>query len=226
MYGNVVNMTTGRIYRKFNRVDNGTEWTIDTVRNEWAKKVDGRGRRLPLPELHIGMDFNVDKMAAIVHVIVDGNPLAIGELVDLQDTEQVIRVIQERYPEFAINMYPDSSGKNRSHANATSDTDIQLLRKAGFSVHVDSVNPPVRDRINAMNVAFCNSEGVRKYKVNSKTCPKYVQGLERQVYDPNSGEPVKDGKTDHANDAAGYFIYRKFPIKHMRPGGLRMAGMY
>lgn len=226
VHGNVVNMTTGRIYRKFNRVDNGTDWTIDTVRNEWAKKKDSRGRAIALPELHIGMDFNVDKMAAIVHVILDGNPLAIDEMVDLQDTEQVIRVIQQRYPEFAVNMYPDSSGKNRSHANATSETDIQLLRKAGFAVHVDSVNPPVRDRINAMNIAFCNSEGVRKYKVNSKTCPKYVQSLERQVYDPNTGEPIKDGKTDHANDAGGYFIYRKYPIKYLKPGGLRMAGMY
>lgn len=227
IYGNVVNMTTGTIYRKFNRTDNGTSKTLEEVMAHCQNTKDIRGNSLPLPELHIGMDFNVDKMAAVVHIIEGDMAFAVDEMVGLQDTEQMIRVIKERYPEFKrISIYPDSSGKNRSHANATADSDIKLLQKAGFNVYFDNVNPPVKDRINAMNVMFCNSEGVRRYFVNVRKCPQYTQSLERQVYDPNSGEPKKDGKFDHANDAAGYFIHRKFPIKHIRQGGMRLVGMY
>jgi len=224
VHGNVVNMTTGRIYRKFDRRENNSDWTLDKVRSEWSKKKDSRGAQIPLPELHIGMDFNMDNMAALVHVIIDGVPHCIHEFVGLHDTEAVINAIKNTCTGFRISMYPDSSGKSRK-TNATGQTDISLLKAAGFTVHYGNVNPPVRDRINAMNIAFCTSEGVRKYYVNSKACPLYTQCLERQVYD-SSGEPLKDGKFDHANDAAGYFIHNKFPVKFLKSGSLRLMGMY
>jgi len=69
----------------------------------------------------------------------------------------------------------------------------------------------VKDRINAMNAMFCNAAGLRRYKVNAKTCPTYADHLEQQVWTA-SGEPDKTSGTDHTNDAGGYVIHRLFPL--------------
>jgi hypothetical protein len=72
----------------------------------------------------------------------------------------------------------------------------------------------VKDRVNALNAMFLNSYGERRLKVNPDQCPQLVQCLERQTY-TDKGEPDKDPKKghDHMNDAAGYFIAKRYPIK-------------
>lgn len=224
--GDFVNMTSGRIYHKFDRHLNNSTVTVDSIRNEYKNKKDSRGLTYPFPTLHIGMDFNINKMAGIVHIVTKDGPIAIDELINLRDTEQMIEVIQERYPEFSsISVYPDSSGKNRSHASVFAETDITLLRAAKFNVVYDNTNPPVRDRINSMNGIFCTPQGVRFYKVNQESCPRYVECLEQQVYD-EFGSPDKSNDLDHPNDAAGYFVWQKYPLRRYQAGALRMAGLY
>lgn len=131
----------------------------------------------------------------------------------------MIRRIKERYwrydgvryvPTCQIRIYPDASGDSRRSVNA-SQTDIALLREAGFAVSVNAANPPVKDRINAMNAMFCNAVGERRYRVNPDKCPSYVEALEQQPWAKN-GEPDKTTGHDHINDAAGYFIAKEYPI--------------
>ena len=221
--GKFVNMTSGRIYYKFDRRDNHTAITIEDIINANKGKKDIYQRPLPLPTLHIGMDFNVGKMAAIVHVIDDMGPIALDEIVDARDTEQMINLIKERYPQFSISVYPDSSGGSR-HTSNSSTSDLNMLRTAGFNVVVGNTNPPVKDRINSMNMAFCNNDGVRRYRVNTHKCKRYTETLEQQVYD-NNGMPDKKNDHDHPNDAAGYFVYSKYPVKRYQSGGIRMVGV-
>jgi hypothetical protein len=167
----------------------------------------------PKDTLHIGLDFNVGKMAGIVHVLRDGLPRAVGELVNIFDTPAMILAIKERYPDHEIIIYPDASGDSRKSSNASA-TDIALLRAAGFKVVVDSANPSVKDRINSMNAMLCNTYDERRYLVNIVKCPVYTQCLERQVWD-EKGEPDKKTGHDHPNDAGGYCITKLFPIvKH------------
>jgi hypothetical protein len=52
----------------------------------------------PGEQLHIGMDFNVMKMSAVVYVIRDGLPLALDELHTVRDTPDMIERIQARFP--------------------------------------------------------------------------------------------------------------------------------
>ncbi|MCY1309600.1 hypothetical protein D9M70_597090 [compost metagenome] len=92
-----------------------------------------------------------------------------------------------------------------------SQTDIDLLEQAGFHVNAPEANPPVKDRVNAMNAMFCNATGERRYLVNADRCPTYADCLEQQVWADN-GEPDKSQGADHSNDAAGYFIHQRFPI--------------
>lgn len=194
----------GVVYYTFNREANCTSETIK------------RGEAL-----HIGMDFNVMKMAAVVHVIRDDLPLALSEFSDVRDTPEMIEKIKLRFPDHSIAIYPDASGQNTSSKSA-SESDLSLLKKAGFTVVVDSTNPAVKDRVNAMCAMFANTYGEHRYLVNVDQCPKYTQCLERQIY-TDKGEPDKKAGYDHLVDAPGYFIAKRYPIK-TRTGGTRRIG--
>lgn len=161
-------------------------------------------------KLHIGMDFNVGKMAAVVLVERNGLPLALDELMDVFDTPAMIEKIKTRFPGHQICVYPDASGQNRKTDNA-SQSDLSLLRGAGFTVVVDSTNPSVKDRINALNALLCNAYDQRRLLINIDKCPKLVLCLERQIYN-DRGEPDKKADFDHGNDALGYYAAKRFPI--------------
>lgn len=163
-------------------------------------------------DLHIGMDFNVNKMATVIHVIRQDesgrdHALALDEIMGCTDTPDVINAIKGRYGgDHKITVYPDASGGSRDTRNA-SRSDISLLKLAGFKVDAPKANPLVRDRVLAVN------HGLRNYKywVNIGRCPETAACLEQQVY-AESGAPDKSQGKDHAPDALGYFINRKFPV--------------
>jgi len=213
--GKFVNLTAGTIYAQYDReLNSSTEMVRDN------------------DILHVGMDFNVGKMAAVVHVVRDGLPHAVAEVFDAYDTPDMRRILQERYWKFengryiknrTIRVYPDASGGSRKSVNA-SETDIQILKQAGFVVVAPKANPPVKDRINSMNAMFCNADGERRYRVNAEKCPTYADCLEQQAWGKN-GEPDKTAGTDHLCDGAGYYIHNQFPIvkksiKRAKIGGI------
>lgn len=193
LHGKFVNLTSGNVYPDFDRAKNGSRETIQ-----------------PNETLHIGMDFNVGKMAAITHVLRNGDPHAVDEIVNGRDTPAVINTINERYAGHSIIVYPDASGDARKSQNA-SETDLALLRAAKYMVCVNAANPRVRDRVLATNVMF-HKDGARRYRVNEDKCPHLVEAFEKQPYDAN-GEPDKSSGHDHPIDAATYFIAYKWPIR-------------
>lgn len=191
--GEFVNLTSGSIYHEFDRQLNGSKEAITS--NE---------------PIHVGMDFNVGNMSASIWVLRDGNPHAVDELTGVYDTPAMAEILKERYQGHSIYVYPDASGNSRKTNNA-STSDIAILRQAGFTVLVNSVNPAVKDRILSFN-AMILSGSERKLFVNADKCPGLVEALEKQCYDKN-GEPDKHSGLDHIVDAAGYFIAYKFPIR-------------
>jgi hypothetical protein len=200
--------STKRTYHCFDRTLNQTD-IIDS----------------PQDVLHIGMDFNIDKMAAVVHVVRYGLPVAVGEFYGLKDTPAMLRAIAERHPERTIQIYPDASGQ---YARSTVDagrSDIALIKQAGYRVVVNPTNPVVRDRMNAMNAMFLNARGERRYRVNVKQCPVYVRCLEQQL-NGDDGLPIKpkEDNVSHILDAGGYFIVKRYPVQGL--GVTRGPRMY
>lgn len=207
LMGQFVNLNSGTVYNQFDSNLNHSD------------EIEKTGE-----PLFIGMDFNVGKMSAIIHVKRNNLPVAVKEIVNAYDTPDMIRRIKEQFYLYdgndyrksrEIYIYPDASGDSRKSVNA-SKTDIQLLKDAGFKIIVNSANPPVKDRINSMNAMFLNAKGERRYLVNTKMCPTYTENLQQQTWADN-GEPDKTAGNDHTNDAAGYFIVKDFPI--VRPSG-------
>ena len=183
--GEFINMTSGRVYKSFNRKQNHTDRQIK-----------------PNEVLHIGMDFNITNMSAVVHVIDEGKFYAVAEITKVYDTEAMIRVIKDRYPGHSIVIYPDAAGSARSTSGLS---DIKLLMDQRWTVRVGRKNPFVRDRVNAMNLAFLTSKQEVRYFVNTYNCPEYTAALEQIAYKNN--EPDKQSGLDHITDAGGYFIY-------------------
>ena len=198
--GQFVNLTAGTVYREFSRDRNLTDATIQ-----------------PGEDLHIGMDFNVGNMSAVVHVIRNGKPLALQEITKALDTPDMCGIIARRFAGHKISVYPDSSGGARKSNNA-GETDLHVLRAAGFGVYAPAANPRIRDRVNSMNAQFGKG-----YLVSLAGCPQYVRCLEQQAYNAN-GEPDKSSGLDHLNDGAGYYIHYLYPL--IRPAmdiNLRVA---
>lgn len=187
--GQFVNLTTGTVYRSYNRI---THNSIESIQ--------------PNDVLRIGMDFNVMHMAATIYVVRPNGWHAVAELKDLFDTPDMIRVIKEKWPHQRKIVYPDATGKNRE-ANNASVSDIALLQQARFEVKANSQNPAVKDRVMATNKQF----QVGNLWVNARECPTVAKNLEQQAYDDN-GEPDKGSGFDHQNDATTYPIAYEFPI--------------
>lgn len=191
--GMFVNLTSGTIYADFDRVLNHSD--------EVAKVGE---------PLHIGMDFNVMKMAAVIYVLRDEKMIAVDELTDVRDTPTMAQMIKERFDGHSITIYPDASGQNTSSKKA-SESDLSILRENGFTLEVDASNPRVKDRIMSTEALILNGRGERRLFVNTHRCPKFTEGLEQQIYDKN-GEPDKTAGVDHVNDAGTYPIVKLFPI--------------
>lgn len=177
--GRFVNLFSGTVYTSFSRVLNN------------APDISPFG----VEPIHIGMDFNVMKMAAIVHVIRQGMPIACDEFCNLLDTPTMIKAIRNRYPRNPIIVYPDCAGNSRDTTDA-SKSDIKLLRLAGFRVLAHDAHPRIKDRVTSMNGMFCNALGERRYLVNVDMCPVYTEGIEQQVYN-EAGLPDKSSGLDH-----------------------------
>ena len=192
--GEFVNLTAGSVYPEYDRRLNATNEKIQ-----------------PREAVHVGMDFNVTRMAAVIHVLRDGEPHAVEELTGIFDTPSMAQVLRERYKDagHAVMVYPDASGIGRKSVDA-SQSDIAVLRQAGFTVLANHANPRVKDRVMAVN-RMINTAGVRRYRVNVDACPHLVEALEQQAYDKN-GEPDKSSGLDHVIDAAGYFVVYRYPI--------------
>lgn len=196
--GEFVNLTSGTVYSEFDRVRCASAETIRA--NE---------------PLHIGMDFNVQKMAAVVYVLRNDSPHAVAEHTGVLDTPAMIALLKRRYAGHAIIVYPDASGRSRKSNDATG-ADISILSAAGFHVCAHAMNPPVKDRVLAVNALLKDG----RLKVNTDACPSLVEAFEQQAYDKH-GEPDKTSGHDHIVDAAGYPIAYRYPLR--RTGGAGMA---
>jgi hypothetical protein len=181
----------------------------------------------PNKDLHVGMDFNVNPMTAVLfQVQPNGEIWQIHEIqIPSSNTFEMCQELKRRYarqyqPQGQqlrhIHIYPDPAGAQR-RTSAQGETDISILRKEGFTVLAMSSHPLVRDRINVVNALFENAAGERRLFVDA-SCKKSIEAFERLSFKEGTSDPDKtqtflsDNSTtlDHVCDAAGYFCFTKF----------------
>ena len=162
--------------------------------------------------LHIGMDFNLDPMSAVICIRKGEKLYAVDEIVMYgSNTDEMVAEIINRYPRRSIIIYPDPASRQRK-TSAGGRTDLSILQNAGFSVKAKNSHALVRDRINAVNSRLLSGDGQRHLFVSPK-CKQTIKSLERQTYKEGTSIPNKDDGFDHMNDALGYLVEYLFPVR-------------
>ena len=185
----------GQIYYNFDRKD--------SVIDEYTPKT---------AEIHIGMDFNIDPMSAVVTEIIGNTIIVYDEIVIYSsNTDEMVQEIKHRYKDKHIYVYPDPASKQRK-TSAGGTTDLAILKNAGFHLRVRNAHPLIRDRINAVNTKLKNANGKRTLFI-ANNCKNVLKSIERQIYKEGTSVPDKDNNYDHMNDALGYLVEYLFPVR-------------
>ena len=82
--------------------------------------------------------------------------------------------MKNRWPQ-AKEVYPDPAGTARSTTSHRSDH--QILRDHGFQVISKKANPPVTDRLNALNRMLRDANGKVRMTIDPK-CTNLIKALE------------------------------------------------
>ena len=185
----------GQIYYNFDRKEN----VIDKYEPKTA-------------EIHIGMDFNIDPMSAVVTEI-QGDKIIIYDEIILysSNTDEMVQEIKTRYSGKHIFIYPDPASKQRK-TSAGGTTDLAIFKNAGFNMRVRNNHPLIRDRINSVNTKLKNANGKRTLFI-ANNCKTMLKSIERQIYKEGTSVPDKDNNYDHMNDALGYLVEYLFPVR-------------
>ena len=162
--------------------------------------------------LHVGMDFNLDPMSAVLAIREGSTIKIVDEIVIFgSNTDEIVDEIKTRYPNRQICVYPDPAARQRK-TSAGGRTDLSILQNAGFSVKVRERHSAIRDRINSVNARLKSADGERHLVIDPR-CKQVIRSLERQTYKEGTSQPDKDSGFDHMNDALGYLIDFLYPIK-------------
>jgi hypothetical protein len=185
----------GQIYYNFDRKEN----VIDKYEPETN-------------EIHIGMDFNIDPMSAVISELKGNNIYIYDEIVIYSsNTDEMVQEIRNRFKDKHIFIYPDPASKQRK-TSAGGVTDLAILKNAGFNLRVRNSHPLIRDRINAVNTKLKNGVGDRTLFI-ANNCKNVLKSIERQIYKEGTTVPDKDNNYDHMNDALGYLVEYLYPVK-------------
>ena len=186
---------SGQIYYNFDREQNVIEQYAPTTNS-----------------IHIGIDFNIDPVSAVISEVKQDNLYVYDEIVIYSsNTDELVEEINNRYSGKHIFVYPDPASKQRK-TSAGGRTDLSILKNAGYNVRVRNAHPLIRDRINAVNTKLKNAKGVRTLFI-ANNCKNVIKSIERQIYKEGTSLPDKTNNYDHMNDALGYLVEFLYPIK-------------
>jgi hypothetical protein len=160
--------------------------------------------------IHIGMDFNISPMSAVVaHQTAEG--LHIFDEIELMNsnTFEMTDEIRRRYGDVRVTVYPDPAGAARKTSSNT--TDHKILYNAGYTVLARRQHPPVKDRINSVNSAFSSG----KISIDPR-CKRLRNCLNKLSYREGSNEQDKNSGLDHMPDAMGYMVEYLYPITRIQ----------
>jgi hypothetical protein len=222
------NLTSGTAYYAFDRHRNVREVEFE-----------------PLHSICWSLDFNINPMCSVIAQVIDTtNRLEMLQgmrsgVINVLDelflpncsTPQACEEFYNRTERFrrgrqlVVNVYGDASGSKRQTSNAGAESDWQAIRNF-FARHSGEFqvsfkykhsNPPVRDRVAAVNGMLQNALEQSKLFIDAH-CRHLLKDLERVAWKP--GTTVLDQDTDpqltHISDALGYLCETEFGI---RPAG-------
>ena len=207
--GEYLSLTSGRVYRGFER-----EWNVGETR------IDAERRLL------WALDFNVDPMCSVVaQTGADGRVEVLDEIVLRRATTmQACQEFETRYGKHrgGVVVYADATG---ARMQTTGKSDLAVLKefllggdygKVEFLVPLG--NPAVRERVQLMNAKLRSADGVSMLRVDPR-CKELIKDFEQVQYKENSTviDKEADPKRTHLSDALGYLVWQE--LQNRKPVG-------
>lgn len=203
----------GRCYRQFNAE------THAATPLEWN----------PRAPLVFAFDFNVDPgVAVVMQEMTLPNGLQgtgiIGE-VYIEGDSDTIKVCNKLIEDWTgqegpVFLYGDRTGGNRGSAKVQG-SDWKLVKGAlreHFNI-IDKVgrspNPPVRDRINAVNGRIKAKDGAIRLMVDP-SCEHVIKDFDGVLWLKGAAGEIdkRDHKLTHLTDSLGYYIHERWPVTY------------
>ena len=195
--GQFTNLQKGNTYHGFSRERNVKECKYNRTK-----------------PIHVGWDFNLLPQCVCIIQEQSHTPeiQVIDEIALDTDgsgdvlTERMCKLIKQKYPNSKYFAYPDATGAAR-HSSARY-SDIEIIRRNGFMVHVRHINPLVINRVNSMN----NNLAKRNMVIDPK-CKGLIRDLEQVVNKEGTRDIDKTTNKEltHLSDALGYYVDFKHP---------------
>jgi hypothetical protein len=172
-------------------------------------------------------DFNVEPMVSLIGQRRSTIFHVHKELILEQgDLDGMVQYFVENVPSGAAEvwLYGDATGKHRHAAAPGGRSEYQIILNAmrtyGCPVRlkVPETNPIVPDRINAVNRAFRDEQGVSHVEIDP-SCKELVADLEGVLRDEKGGIKKTRNRRDpyfyrtHTSDAVGYWINYEEPVR-------------
>jgi len=175
-------------------------------------------------------DFNVEPMvweiAQIITIQGERVPFFMDEIMISPGTvDMMVEEFRNRYPDHQAEVwvYGDSTGKGRTYQTGKSGYDLIRLAFRGYAsslrFRIPPKNPDQRDRLNAFNLKLRNPDGHARCFIHKTKCPQLIKDFREVVTKEDGTKIVKVSKREnpyfwrtHASDAAGYFIWREWPV--------------
>ena len=169
--------------------------------------------------VHVGLDFNVGKMAATFSHLryIDGKKtlFVFGELLleGDSDTLKMGRAIITRFGLGRVIITCDASGKSRKTSGRS---DVQTLHSLGFSqeqVRYKAANPRLRERQILVNGLLSHGQ-----IIVDPSCKKTIKDFEKVQQNKVDYSKVKDkdDKLTHLSDGLDYLIDWEFQVNFRR----------
>ena len=169
--------------------------------------------------MYVGLDFNVG--TCFMEVCVRrGEVFHFIDEHHVKDTPTIALRLRELYGDHIdrglLTVVPDAASKHRTTTNA-SESDLAILKRNGLRIKIQTQNPLVEDRVNAVQVLLLNN----RLRIHPR-CKYLIRAFETQTYN-NKGTPDKSGSglEDKSGpvDAAGYVLHALAGLRRYQTGG-------
>lgn len=172
-------------------------------------------------------DFNVEPMVSLIGQRIDGIFRVHKELILEQgDLSTMVQFFVESVPYHTgeVWIYGDATGRNRNASAPGGRSEYQIIqnemRTYGCPVRlkVAESNPNVPDRINAVNRAFRDEQGVSHIEIDP-SCKELIDDFEQVLRDNKGGIQKSRKRGDfyyrrtHTSDAFGYWVNYEEPVR-------------
>jgi len=169
--------------------------------------------------VHCAIDFNIMLNCTSFHAVRGEQVHTLDESKGTANTEELARLIRNKFPKNKIVCYPDPAGKARKTSAAIGVTDFSILRDAGFTVLAKDRSPAIVDSVAAVNRKLLNADGDVDMLIHPR-CYGVIDSFERTSWLENRPETATIDKTqgvEHYTDGIRYFIDYLWPLTRTKP---------